>query len=588
MPFPANPTNGDLWAEANRLYRFTSTLPGWELTGLPAANRSFNNLRIIDLALPIDPGDGTNKQYVDTLATGAQQLVGVLNGTTGQAVFDPASGIPNGTLPLASTVSPNDYVMIDTAGTPPVGPPETRIPLEIGDWLIAAPTQWIHLPVGGATATGGTTSLNPPVFGETNVQDALEQAELEVDAKVERAGDTMTGNLGLPNGTLAAPALALGAADGTGFSRIANAVALSVQGNLIGSFFPNALQFNQTMFMLNNRVQQVADATAPGDALNMRTGDLRYAPFGLTALVPIGPIPPPAPDPGQLWWRNDPDANLYIYYDDGTTEQWVAASPGNGGGGTPLVEADPLSLHLTGGTLTGPLILSRDPQNVMEAATRQYVDAIAGGAPPNAFVDRGNFAGDLNTALLMGTYRVVSGASNYPPGSASQPTNAQWIVNVFNADNNVFQEAFELTSVPNTQNPFLLSRWLRSRSSSNFSWQPWKQMPWDITADAGAWQTTGLTGVAANARYRLLNGGTLLQYMASVTGQNFTGNATVNLGTLPAGFRPARDQIFTVYAILTATGTTFAFCEVFASGAMYYVAPQNTQAFNISIIVAMG
>jgi hypothetical protein len=47
-----------------------------------------------------------------------------------------------------------------------------------------------------------------------------------------------------------------------------------------------------------------------------------------SGLVFIGPNPPPDPQPGKLWWRNDPDGVLYIYYDDGASEQWVPASPG--------------------------------------------------------------------------------------------------------------------------------------------------------------------------------------------------------------------------------------------------------------------
>jgi hypothetical protein len=40
--------------------------------------------------------------------------------------------------------------------------------------------------------------------------------------------------------------------------------------------------------------------------------------------VAIGPSAPPAPAVGQLWWRTT-DGNLYVYYDDGTTAQWVPA-----------------------------------------------------------------------------------------------------------------------------------------------------------------------------------------------------------------------------------------------------------------------
>jgi hypothetical protein len=35
----------------------------------------------------------------------------------------------------------------------------------------------------------------------------------------------------------------------------------------------------------------------------------------------VGPVQ------GQLWWRNDPDGVLYIYYNDGTSSQFVPATP---------------------------------------------------------------------------------------------------------------------------------------------------------------------------------------------------------------------------------------------------------------------
>jgi hypothetical protein len=39
-------------------------------------------------------------------------------------------------------------------------------------------------------------------------------------------------------------------------------------------------------------------------------------------LVPISSTAPVSPSPGQLWWRTT-DGNLYIWYFDGTTSQWV-------------------------------------------------------------------------------------------------------------------------------------------------------------------------------------------------------------------------------------------------------------------------
>jgi hypothetical protein len=51
-----------------------------------------------------------------------------------------------------------------------------------------------------------------------------------------------------------------------------------------------------------------------------------------SGLVFIGADPPDAPLPGKLWWRNDPDGVLYIYYTDTAgNSQWVPASPNQGG-----------------------------------------------------------------------------------------------------------------------------------------------------------------------------------------------------------------------------------------------------------------
>jgi len=44
----------------------------------------------------------------------------------------------------------------------------------------------------------------------------------------------------------------------------------------------------------------------------------------------IGPVPPPGALPGDLWYSSE-NGYLYIWYDDGSTLQWVIANPGRGG-----------------------------------------------------------------------------------------------------------------------------------------------------------------------------------------------------------------------------------------------------------------
>jgi hypothetical protein len=107
------------------------------------------------------------------------------------------------------------------------------------------------------------------------------------------------------------------------------------------------------------------------------------------ALVPIGPNPPANPQPGQLWWRNDPDATLYIFYFDGTTSQWVPATPAGVSGAY---------LPLTGGTLTGPLILSVDPiAGAQQATTKAYVDSLLSPLTSAVGVDIGDVKHSFKT-----------------------------------------------------------------------------------------------------------------------------------------------------------------------------------------------
>ena len=77
--------------------------------------------------------------------------------------------------------------------------------------------------------------------------------------------------------------------------------------------------------------------------------------------------PPANPQSGQLWWDTS-DGNLYVYYQDPTSAQWVSA----------MASAAADALPLTGGTMTGPLILAGDPVVPLGAATMQYVDNSVG------------------------------------------------------------------------------------------------------------------------------------------------------------------------------------------------------------------
>ena len=73
----------------------------------------------------------------------------------------------------------------------------------------------------------------------------------------------------------------------------------------------------------------------PGGALFQWSGAAWESVSPLTDIsrVPvctIAPVPPVGPFPADLWYSSE-NGYLYIYFDDGDTQQWVIANPGRGG-----------------------------------------------------------------------------------------------------------------------------------------------------------------------------------------------------------------------------------------------------------------
>jgi Chaperone of endosialidase len=119
-------------------------------------------------------------------------------------------------------------------------------------------------------------------------------------------------------------------------------------------------------------------ALAPGTAGQVlttggTTADPAWAAGGGTSIT-IGDTPPASPSPGAGWW-DSVGGQLYIRYDDGNSQQWVPASnqpgpPGpssyqagagltiNTGTTPPTIDVATPYLPLTGGTLTGGLIVA--------------------------------------------------------------------------------------------------------------------------------------------------------------------------------------------------------------------------------------
>jgi microcystin-dependent protein len=70
--------------------------------------------------------------------------------------------------------------------------------------------------------------------------------------------------------------------------------------------------------------------------------------------ISMGTNPPASPQQGQFWWNSN-DGQLYVYYNDGNSIQWVVANNFDGGAYLPLI----------GGTMSGPLIIAPTNNSVL-------------------------------------------------------------------------------------------------------------------------------------------------------------------------------------------------------------------------------
>lgn len=79
------------------------------------------------------------------------------------------------------------------------------------------------------------------------------------------------------------------------------------------------------------------------EPVSTNTGDFK-------AIVFSGPNPPPAPVDGSLWW-DSVSGQLYVYYIDGNSSQWVEASPSNTVGVSQAIVSGTIPPYPESGTL---------------------------------------------------------------------------------------------------------------------------------------------------------------------------------------------------------------------------------------------
>jgi hypothetical protein len=146
---------------------------------------------------PISNNEAATKRYVDTLFSGAAQLVGTIDATTGICTFVDAS-----TGPVPAATGSHKFYICSVAGTIPVGSEAAGIIMRKGDEIYDAETgTWILVAVGsgGLAALASDIALVPNVHGADNVQTGMERTVATDGTSI------MTGPLIFDAGTPAVP-----------------------------------------------------------------------------------------------------------------------------------------------------------------------------------------------------------------------------------------------------------------------------------------------------------------------------------------------------------------------------------------------
>ena len=122
------------------------------------------------------------------------------------------------------------------------------------------------------------------------------------------------------------------------------------------------------------------DVTGSGVLVNWNGPQLQLTASAGGASVSVNQNPPVSAIQGDLWWDTD-DANMYVYYDDGTTQQWVPA--------TSLA----VQSETADNAISASNAASASTYLMVDYITREFVDdtaAAAGGIPLGGIYRTGN------------------------------------------------------------------------------------------------------------------------------------------------------------------------------------------------------
>jgi microcystin-dependent protein len=116
-------------------------------------------------------------------------------------------------------------------------------------------------------------------------------------------------------------------------------------------FFSNLASYNIGDFVVNSGSLLKAN-------VNITPGNFNPVQWLLiTPQITMSANPPASPIQGLFWWNSN-DGQLYVYYNDGNSYQWVVANNFDGGAYLPLI----------GGTLTGQIVIAPTNNSVLTLA----------------------------------------------------------------------------------------------------------------------------------------------------------------------------------------------------------------------------
>ena len=375
-------------------------------------------------------------------------LWGSFNATTGVITWSTQSGQSGNTLPAPTVGLTGKFITCATNGsTPPGSAPAGAY--TAGDQLLCDGTRWTHVFINTGTVFATNVTVSPAVLGAINVQAAL-------TALQSYANSTDAGTMESPTGqSVQSLRTSTPNKAPTAATRKPGEIYVNYSDNQLG-VIDNAqnpvpllgVRFfsTQTNYAAGDHV--VSSGTMYRALVAVAPGAFNPAQWQIAGgAVTISDTPPANPQQGNLWFDGI-GAQLYIWFGDGTSNQWTIAN--NQGLPSNIVIDAPndstvygrvnLSwqpvLSLAGGTMAGPLLLAADPAQPLEAASKRYADtklALAGGTltglltlsgPPVGNLDASTKAyADTKVALAGGAMTgllTLSGDPSQPLHSATR------------------------------------------------------------------------------------------------------------------------------------------------------------------------